>query len=420
MPSKYDKMKTLKRIVLNFYLPLTLIFTQSVAQLTFVHISDLHVSTGTSYVNNSDINGVVLSQMLSTINGLSPKPAFVVASGDISNVGNAGDGMYSVLTQFLYPSNVTNPGNGDLYIDSSETIPIYFVPGNHEYYTTLIPPLSSSPINNYVANVAPAADYFITYNNAVLIFMLSGYDAFRPIWQDPNITEPEGSGLSNAQITWLRNVLANNAGKRKIIIMHHPPVNAHGTNADGSPNTGTILDTADGSILNNRTEFLNICDSNHVDIVLAGHVHQNLVADRPGNVVSENWTGGTRYIQTAACMYKAYRIITIDSSFISVGPPQILTTVGIQDYASTAGDNSIKIRYDASQKMLTVTCFGFTDPSDGALSIYNIMGQQVLNQKLSIIDGKQAIINTGAMPAGLYLLTIGNGKSSIAKKVMIY
>ena len=41
-----------------------------------------------------------------------------------------------------------------------------------------------------------------------------------------------------------------------------PPVDANGQTWDGTPITG-IIDTADGSILNNRTAFLNICNSNH-------------------------------------------------------------------------------------------------------------------------------------------------------------
>ena len=90
----------------------------------FVHISDLHVSNVASVQNNPDIDGVVFKQMLDKINSLTPKPAFVVASGDISNVGSYGDGMYDVLTQYLFPHALINPGYGNFFIDSTTITPI--------------------------------------------------------------------------------------------------------------------------------------------------------------------------------------------------------------------------------------------------------------------------------------------------------
>ncbi|MCX6268041.1 MAG: metallophosphoesterase, partial [Bacteroidetes bacterium] len=134
----------------------------------------------------------------------------------------------------------------------------------------------------------------------------------------PNI---KGTGITDAQISWLRNTLAMTGNKRKIIVFHHPAVNARGTNSDGTPFSGEILDTADNSIVKNRTNFLNICDSNHVDVVLNGHEHQNVVADRKGDTIGENWPNGTRYVQTAASFNRSYRIITVDPAFVTVSRP---------------------------------------------------------------------------------------------------
>jgi len=69
-------------------------------QFSFVHISDIHVSNESPLVGNIDSNGIIFSQMLAAINALNPKPAFVVASGDISNAGSIGDGWYPMLTQY--------------------------------------------------------------------------------------------------------------------------------------------------------------------------------------------------------------------------------------------------------------------------------------------------------------------------------
>jgi 3',5'-cyclic AMP phosphodiesterase CpdA len=389
-------------------------------QFSFVHLSDIHVSDGVSLTNECDTNGVIFSQMLATINNLDPKPAFVVASGDISNMGSGGDGMYSNLTQYLFPFSIINPAAGDYYIDAAQTIPIYFVPGNHDYFTTLIPPISSPDLVNYEMYLAPDADYTVTYNNAIVIFLRSGYDVYRPIWIDWNPLEPEGSGLTDDQCNWLRSILAANPDKKKIIVMHHPPVAANGTNWDGTPNTGTILDTADGSIMYNRTVFLNICDSNHVDMVLAGHNHQSLVADRPGNVVDENWTGGTRYIQTATCLYNSYRIITVDSSFVWAGTTQLSTPLGISEFKPADGVHPLKVYFDPSLKILTLSLTGISNRVNAEFALYNVTGQRLIEKELMFSGNETITISTSEMSKGLYFASVKTDIKMFSEKVLIY
>ena len=390
---------------------------ESFAQFRFVHISDIHISDADSYVNNSDINGEVFTQMLHTLNSLDPKPAFVVASGDISNVGEQGDGMYDVLTQFLYPAAVSNPAQGDYFIDSAMSIPIYFTPGNHEYYYFLTPPLSSTSLDNYPAFVAPEEDFAFGFQNAIVLLMMSGYEQFRPIWEDNNITCPEGSGLSAAQLTWMQSVLDAHPGMKKIVVMHHPPVNVAGTNADGSPNTGTILDPADGSILNNRESFLEICDTSGVDITLSGHVHQNVVADINGNVVAENWTGGCRYIQTGACVYGNYRIISVDSSFVWVGLPQQLSTSSVAHNHDASG---IEIIYHASTKYLSVVNKGSSEFESASVKLFGITGSVVYETRASVSAGSEIIIPASALSAGTYILSFTTPSVTHTSKVVVY
>lgn len=363
-----------------------------------------------------DSNGVIFSQMLSTINALDPKPAFVVASGDISNAGSIGDGKYPMLTQYLFPSQLSYPGNGDYFIDAAETIPIYFVPGNHDYYSTLVPPLSDPALPAYSSNLAPAADYYITYENAVIIFLFSGYNQLRPVWIDWDVDNIEGSGLTTDQCNWLRNIMTGNPGKKKIIVMHHPPVNVHGTNADGSPNTGTILDVEDGSIINNRDVFLDICDSNNVDITLAGHVHQNVVASRAGDVVDENWTGGVRYIQTAACVYRGYRIIYVDSSFVTAGLPQQMTPVTISDNGANSYTNAA-VFYDPLAGSIKIKLNNFIDKHGVEMFLYNSTGQIILRK---IITGNQISFSTSSLPKGLYIVSLQSEAYRYAKKIAVY
>jgi 3',5'-cyclic AMP phosphodiesterase CpdA len=410
-------MKTIRRLLLILSLCLALLLTSGTAQFNFVHISDIHVSDVASIQNTPDISGVIFKQVINKIKSLIPKPAFVVASGDISNVGSYGTGMYETLTQHLFPTQISNPANGDYFIDSAQTIPIYFTPGNHDYFTLPASPISNADLVNYSNFLSPNEDYSITYENAVLLFVRSGMEEYRSVWIDTNPLEPEGSGISNDQCNFIRTTLNLNSDKKKFIVMHHPPVNAVGTNADGTPSGGTIIDAADGSIINNREILLNICDSNNVDMVLAGHVHQNLVADRNGNVVSENFTGGTRYIQTAASLYGAFRIITVDSSFVWAGNPQLIYTSSITDIKFN--NDVFDIVNNFSLQNLTINCININEPSTADFFLVNMTGQKVFLQNQDLFSGGKIIINTSNFPNGIYLLSIIGSNIAFSKKVII-
>lgn len=297
----------------------------SFGQFTFIHLTDLHVSSFP--FEDSDTNAQYFQCCIKEFARLNPKPAFVVVSGDVSNVGNLSpDGMYPTITQHLFPPSLTNPGIGDYFIDSAMTIPIYFVPGNHEYWTELVdPPVSNDTLTYYEKYLIPDTDYVITTDLAVLVFLRSGSDS------TISLTDKKGKGLTGEQCAFLRNTLNDNSNKRKIIIMHHPAVNAIGTNSDGTPYGGTITSPEDNSIASNRDVFLDICDSNHVDLVLSGHEHQNVVADRTGQVIAENGSDSTRYVQTAAAFNRSYRIVTVDQSYVTVSDPlQFCTNTGIE------------------------------------------------------------------------------------------
>jgi 3',5'-cyclic AMP phosphodiesterase CpdA len=413
-------MRTPKNLISFLLLLQLLFFTNVFSQFTFVHISDIHVANATSPINSPDIDGAKFKQMLDKINSLVPKPAFVVASGDISNVGSYGNGMYGILTQNLYPQNLTSPQYGDYYIDAAETIPIYIVPGNHDYFSSTLFISSDPGLVNYSANVAPASDFLISYQNAVIFFVLSGYDQFRPIWVDSDLSNPEGSGISNSQCNFLRTNLYQNNNKKKIIVMHHPPVNGVGTNADGSPSTSNIVDALDGSIMNNRDVLLNLCDSAQVDMVLAGHVHQNLVVDRNANIVDENYAGGTRFIQTAASIYGGYRVITVDSSFVWAGEPQLLTFAGLPGYNSDVDDNSFSVTSDPASQTITIHCLSVPSDLDSEIQLMNMAGQEVLSYYETFRSGKQITLSTFTLPKGVYFLSIPKGKIIQGRKILVY
>lgn len=378
----------------------------SFAQFSFVHISDMHVST--TPTANSDTNAQYFQCAIKEFANFNPKPSFVLVTGDISDIGNMQPmGMYPAITQHLFPPSLTNPAVGAYFIDSAKTIPIYFTPGNHEYWTgfdSIHIPISNDTLFYYPKCIAPDTDYVIQTALAVIVVLRSGHDS--PYGYPPNPAIIMGTGLSNAQCSWLRNVLLSNSSKRKIIVMHHPPVNAAGTNSDGTPFTALTLDTATNSLQNNRTNFLNICDSNHVDVVLAGHEHQNVVANRKGDTISENWPNGTRYVQTAAAFNRSYRIITVDSSFVTVGPP-MRSCLGTGVYEI---NNSLNITVfpNPAKDKLTIEC---TPKSE--IEILNADGQ--ILKRLTATDFNTTT-DVSNLSGGMYIIKVKTEEGITVKK----
>ncbi len=246
-------------------------------------------------------------------------------------------------------------------------------------------------------------DYAITTDLAVIVFLRSGPDS--------TITpqDKKGKGLSDAQCAFLRDVLYIHSNKRKIIVMHHPAVNAIGTNSDGTPFTGVINSPEDCSIANNRTSFLNICDSNHVDVVLNGHEHQNVVANRNGKVIPENGSDSTRYIQTAAAFNRLYRIITVDPDYVTVSAPmRSCNTIYHVNEANNVLNMSVFPNL-ASDKV-TIEC-----PLKANIEILTIDGLFI--QKLTTND-HQTTIDLSALSPGIYLVKAETGKGVAVRKVL--
>jgi len=382
-----------------------IITLSSFAQFTFVHLSDMHVSN--IPFENSDTNAQYFQCYIKEFAKLTPKPAFVVSSGDESNVGNqVPNGMYPTFTQYLYPPSQTNPGIGDYFIDSAQTIPIYFVPGNHEYWEALVnPPVSNDTLKYYTEFLIPDTDYCITTNLAVIVFLRSGSDT--AITQD----DKKGKGLSDSQCNYLRNILTANSSKRKIIVMHHPAVNAVGTNSDGTPFTEEAIPSPDfNSIANNRTTFLNICDSNHVDVVLNGHMHQNVDANRAGHVISENGLDSTRYVQTAAGFNRSYRIITVNPMYVNVSVPLRSCNQGAS-IDETSNSLNVSIFPNPATNMLTVKCNKLA-----SIEISNIEGQ-IINF-INETETNNNIDLTG-LQKGVYFIKVKTDDKITVKKFII-
>ena len=177
--------------------------------------------------------------------------------------------------------------------------------------------------------------------------------------------------------------------------MHHPPSNANGTLYNGTAYTA-ITDTADGSLLNNRTMLLNICDSNHVDIVLAGHVHQNVVCNRKGAVVADNWSLGTRYVQTDGEFNGSYRIITVDSNFVYVGTPQIASVTTLVENLTSSSSTTVSPNPFTNYTEITTS----STFNNATLYLLDITGREVA--KYENLNGNRITMHRDGLQNGIY------------------
>lgn len=289
----------------------------------FVHLTDTHVE-----VDNKKSVGAVnrLKRTLDHIRSFSQKPAFVVISGDL--VDRALVPNYNEFIKCFYK------GEGyQLYLDPELTVPVYICPGNHDYRVNGWPGIQS--LISYECSLVYPNEvehcYNIYFENPPIqiVSVNSGDD--RMPWDqeeepwDPDIYPPESKGLFYPVKEWLGNVL--NPNNFVILFMHHPPINW-----DNGP-LGPHWD--DGIFINYKEWFLDVCENNHIGLVLNGHTHENKVytrecdhnddfiwgikpdrMDEQGRKYYLTYSGEnferTLFVQTAAtCEMYAYRNISV-------------------------------------------------------------------------------------------------------------
>ena len=251
---------------------------------------------------------------------------------------------------------------------------------------------------------SPDEDYVITKDNAALLFVRSGYNL--PFWEGVNPFTAQANGLTDQQCHWLRENLRAAGNKRKIILMHHPVRSSTGILYADSSNYPVPAD--EGTFDNNRATFIHICDSNNVDVVLFGHTHHNVVLNKGGYIVDENWTGGTRYIQTAAEMDGNYRIITVNQNFIHVGDPQHVECSDVEP--KTAGV-SVTLYPNPITNLAMLELHMDENIINYEMHIYNAQGKEVKTVKN--INDNYNTIERGNLKEGMYFYTVNNNQGLV-------
>jgi 3',5'-cyclic AMP phosphodiesterase CpdA len=227
----------------------------------FVHMTDTHLQNESFGNIHNGYSKDRLLNVLNEINSFNNKPVFVVITGDLVEWGTGESGTlnYETLVSCFFKND------NQFYIDSGLNIPVYFTPGNHDYYHYW-------NLNNYHKYINHDRRYTIVYEDLTLFFIDSGphYIKKPEYWLDVF-----ARGLEDEDLKWLEDGFNSCTSSHKIVLMHHPAINDRETN-------GEMKDV----LLYNRIDFIELCEQYNVDVVLTGHTHKSRVFDSYENLYS--------------------------------------------------------------------------------------------------------------------------------------
>jgi len=268
----------------------------------FVHLTDTHIKH--RIFDRTGLTKKGLSTVIEHVLSFEEKPAFIVITGDLTEW--AGIQISGALNCIAF-ANCFYEKDDQLYADAECSIPVYTTPGNHDHSYTR----SLWNYHRFIdkKHITEKDRYIVTYGDMSLFFLDSGPNYFlKPKFWDGIM----GAGLFNCDIEWLENALSNCISPHKIVLMHHPAVNNRNEN-------GRMI----GVIARDREEFVELCESYEVDLVLAGHTHRAIVYDSDENIYEElplNCSPySTLHVQSDDCKQSIhYRNISIQGNDIWV------------------------------------------------------------------------------------------------------
>ena len=155
----------------------------------FIHITDLHVGAPTVQDDHlySDTSGT-LTRIIELVNAIEPKPAFIVASGDLTNRGDADS--YRHLKALM----------------AATDLPVVYALGNHDTRTGFYAGMQDRTED-------PEAPYF--HDQVIGGIHIITLDSSTP-GQVGGTIEPE-------QFAWLEQVIGAHPELPKLLVCHHAP-----------------------------------------------------------------------------------------------------------------------------------------------------------------------------------------------------
>lgn len=209
--------------------------TGATTDLTFIHLTDLHLTATVDTHVNGQYPIHKLRQILERIRAMEIKPAFLLITGDLVNEGQPAE--YQILNTML--SELQGFG-----------VPLLLGMGNHD---------ARCPFRQVVLGEQAVDEqqpyYYSTEIAGVNVIML-----------DSQIPNEVPGRLDDEQLDWLANELTKPVRVGHLIALHHPPVSS----------TVALLDTM---VLTNPADLAAVV-ATHDNVlgILSGHIHYNHVA----------------------------------------------------------------------------------------------------------------------------------------------
>lgn len=208
--------------------------------ITFVHLTDLHVGNPAEPDDHlySDTSAT-LATILAEVKSLVPQPRFIVASGDLTNRGDAGS--YRQLQQIIAAAGLD--------------MPVLYALGNHDrrdgFYPTML---------------GQSDDLDAPYDHAQVI------DGLHIIVLDSSVPNKVGGAFELGQLDWLKAQLEEHAELPKLLVMHHAPA----LDLDRPDMEWESLSIADTEALRDALEDYDVVG------ILSGHIHFDRVSNWHG------------------------------------------------------------------------------------------------------------------------------------------
>ncbi|HWU18328.1 MAG TPA: metallophosphoesterase [Devosia sp.] len=205
--------------------------------LTFVHLTDLHI--GNPEVQDDHLysdTATTLTKILAEVKTLVPQPRFIVASGDLTNRGDAGS--YEQLKRIIAESGLD--------------MPILYALGNHDRRDGFYPVMLGQTEN-----------VDVPYDHSRVI------DGIHVIVLDSSVPGKVGGHFEPGQLDWLKSELDQHGELPKLLVMHHAPA----LDTDRPDMEWESLTIADTEALRDAVDGYDVIG------ILSGHIHFDRVSN---------------------------------------------------------------------------------------------------------------------------------------------